>query len=141
MTITSSLPLLLLLLSLLVCSFYAQFLPSVNLINVSTLPKGSWNSEELIEDWQSSRESIVTDPKLVPTLSHRVPDASARAYVSELIDIVKAKQNKEIMPVRPMVLRLDLLLTKVKDTVEKDGIFESVVALFMACPKIFFLHC
>ena len=39
--------------------------------------------------------------------------------------------DKELMPSRPVVVSLDVLLLKVKTTSEREGIFESVVALFI----------
>ena len=51
--------------------------------------------------------------------------------LNELLGSIFSNYHKELVPKRPTVVKMDLLLLKVKSTVEKEGIFESVVALFI----------
>ena len=51
--------------------------------------------------------------------------------LNQLLEDIFGDYHKELVPLRPTIIKLDLLLLKVKSTIEKEGIFESVVALFM----------
>ena len=46
--------------------------------------------------------------------------------------------HRELVPTRPTPVRIDLLLNKIKSTIEKEGILESVIALFMVFLSHFF---
>ena len=48
-----------------------------------------------------------------------------------LLTFLFRNYRKEIVPKKPTTIKLDLLLIKVKSTNEREGIFETVVALFI----------
>ena len=58
---------------------------------------------------------------------NRVEQGDGVALIRKLF----SNYHKATQPVRPLVVHMDVLLIKVKNTVEKEGIFESVVALFI----------
>ena len=66
-----------------------------------------------------------------PDRPRKQMDFSESSKEQLLIRKVLGNYNKEIMPERPVVVSLELLLIKVKSTIEKEGIFECVVALFI----------
>ena len=67
-----------------------------------------------------------------PIANNDMNSNSSIHLMNELLVKVQTNYKKETLPSRPLVIHLDTLLLKVKSTVEKEGIFESVIALFIA---------